>query len=163
MSIFHRALEIAVEVAYLPCLDALLSSGKTDPNTRLSNGDLALHVACASGSIPIIRRLYSVTTTIGMKNNIGNTPLHLASKCGRYEAVEFLIQRGADINAQNQFSMTPLLLAIENGHEAVQMLLLENGAELDAVDTSLDQQLNGGGVQFQSGDVLNDFDFESFL
>ncbi|CAF3523165.1 unnamed protein product [Fusarium graminearum] len=166
VSIFHRALEIAVEVAYLPCLDALLSSGKTDPNTRLSNGDLALHVACASGSIPIIRRLYSVTTTTDMKNNIGNTPLHLASKCGRYEAVEFLIQRGADINAQNQFSMTPLLLAIENGHEAVQMLLLENGAELDAVDTSLDQQLNGGGVQlpaFQSGDVLNDFDFESFL
>ncbi|UZP36584.1 hypothetical protein NXS19_004400 [Fusarium pseudograminearum] len=33
VSIFHYALEDAVKVAHLPCLDALLSSGKIDPNT----------------------------------------------------------------------------------------------------------------------------------
>ncbi|EYB33484.1 hypothetical protein FG05_30074 [Fusarium graminearum] len=135
VSTFHGALELAVEAAHLPCLDALLLSGKTDPNTRNLKGDLPLHVACESGAIPIIQRLYSVTTTTDIKGASGNTPLHLAAKGGHYEAVEFLVERGAYINAMNESFQTPLKLAKQNGHEAVQRLLLENGADINAIDT----------------------------
>ncbi|KAF0645692.1 hypothetical protein FPSE5266_00755 [Fusarium pseudograminearum] len=91
--VLHKALGLAVKVAHLPCLDALLSSGKTDPNTRLPNGDLPLHVACWSGALPIIQRLYSITTTTDITDLSGNTPLHLASRGGHDEAVDFLIKK----------------------------------------------------------------------
>ncbi|KAM0543086.1 hypothetical protein ACHAO7_009558 [Fusarium culmorum] len=163
VSIFRGALKLAVKVADLPCLDVLLSSGKTDPNTRLPNGNLPLHAACASGAVQVIRRLYSVTTTTDIEDTSGNTPLHLASKGGHYEAVEFLIKQGAYINVKNPDHDTPLKLAMKNGHEWVQRLLLENDAESDAVDNSLGPLLNEDGIQtLKSGDVYDDSDFDSF-
>ncbi|RFN48947.1 hypothetical protein FIE12Z_6794 [Fusarium flagelliforme] len=182
-SCFDNALEAAVTTAHLPCLDALLSSGKTDPNVRNMGGDLPLHAACASGSLPIVQRLYAVTTTTEIKDASGNTPLHLASTGGHVAVVEFLIENGADLNARNKALATPLRLAISYGETAVQKLLLENGARLDTVDesagafpdanrvmgrgNSFGPLFDGSGMELDnplsSGEALNDFDLDSFL
>ncbi|RKK19466.1 hypothetical protein BFJ66_g11558 [Fusarium oxysporum f. sp. cepae] len=181
-SCFDSALEVAATTAHLPCLDALLSSGKTDPNARDVEGALPLHAACASGALPIVQRLYAVTTTTHIKYASGNTPLHLASWGGHVAVVEFLIRKGADINATNKDLETPLQFAIRNGGTAVRKLLLENGARLDTVDESAGALPDGnrmmgmdnsfgplfeGGMELanplSSADITNEFDFDSFL
>ncbi|KAL7764101.1 hypothetical protein ACKLNR_005246 [Fusarium oxysporum f. sp. zingiberi] len=181
-SCFDSALEVAATTAHLPCLDALLSSGKTDPNARDVEGALPLHAACASGALPIVQRLYAVTTTTHIKYASGNTPLHLASMGGHVAVVEFLIRKRADINATNKDLETPLQFAIRNGETAVRKLLLENGARLDTVDESAGAlpdanrmmgMDNSFGPLFEGGmelanplspaDVLTEFDFDSFL
>ncbi|KLP14431.1 Uncharacterized protein LW94_1180 [Fusarium fujikuroi] len=180
-SCFDSALKVATTTAHLPCLDALLSSGKTDPNVRDVDGGLPLHAACVSGALPIVQRLYAVTTTTHILDDLGNTPLHLASMGGHVAVVEFLIRSGADINASNEGLDTPLDLAIINGETAVQKLLLENGARLDGVDESTGalhdaNRMMGMDNSFQSlfevgtelanpfpSDDLKDFDFDSFL
>ncbi|KAF4333390.1 zinc finger protein [Fusarium beomiforme] len=166
-SCFNSALEVAATAAHLPCLNALLSSGKVDPNARSSKGDLPLHTACASGTLPIVQRLHAVTTTTDIEDASGNTPLHLASKGGHDAVVEFLIKEGADINLHNRSLMTPIQLAIQNGHEAVRRLLIENNAILDLVDNSVGPIFDGGGLQLSdppgTDDVLANFDFDSFL
>ncbi|CAJ0546596.1 Ff.00g012230.m01.CDS01 [Fusarium sp. VM40] len=131
---FDSALEAAATTGHLPCLDALLSSGKTDPNSGDMEGALPLHAACASGALSIVERLYAVTTTSHIAHASGNTPLHSASVGGHVAVVEFLIKKGADINAANILLKTPLQLATRNGEMAVRRLLLENGARLDTVD-----------------------------
>lgn len=133
-SCFYNTLEVAATTGHLPCLDALLSSGKTDPNVYDLISALPLHVACASGALPIVERLYAVTTTTHIEYASGNTPLHLASMGGHVAVVEFLIKKGADINATNKDLETALQFAIRNGETAVRKLLLENGARLDTVD-----------------------------
>ncbi|KAG4284400.1 hypothetical protein FPRO06_08779 [Fusarium proliferatum] len=181
-SCFDSALEVAATIAHLPCLDAVLSSGKTDPNARDVDGGLPLHKACASGALPIVQRLYAVTTTPHIMYASGNTPLHLASMGGHIAVVEFLLRNGADINASNKGLETPLEIAIRNGETAVQKLLLENGARSDTVDESASALLdanrmvgtdNSFGPFFEgktdianpprSPDTLEEFDFERFL
>ncbi|KAJ4094512.1 hypothetical protein NW760_012659 [Fusarium oxysporum] len=166
-SCFHSALEVAATTPDLPCLDALLSSGKVDPNARSLMGDLPLHAACASGTLSIVQRLHAVTTTTDIKDASGNTPLHLASKGGHYAVVEFLIKEGADSYAKNLSTETPVQLAIQNGHEAVRRLFVENNAILDSVDNSVGLIFEGGSLQLSdppnTGDVLDNFDFDSFL
>ena len=180
---FDGALELAVTKARLSCLDSLLSSGKADPNARNAEGALALHAACALGALPIVKRLYAVTTTSHVIYASGDTPLHLASNGGHAAVVEFLIKNGADINAMSRDRQTPLQSAIKNGKMAVRELLLENGARLDLVEESagalpdahrmmrrsysFEPLFDGGGMEvanpLQSGNVLNDFDWDSVL
>ncbi|CAG7555173.1 unnamed protein product [Fusarium equiseti] len=182
-SCFNRALEFVITTAHLPCLDALLSSGKADPNARDLLGALPLHYACASGALPIVQRLYAVTTTTRINDVSGDTPLHVASMGGHVAVVEFLIKKGADINATNKRFETPLRFAEVYGKTAVRKLLLENGAILNTVDESggaspdanrvigmdnlFGPLFNGGGMELtnplDSGDVLNDFDMDWFL
>lgn len=184
-SCFDSALEIAATTAHLPCLDALLSSGKTDPNARNMEGALPLHAACVSGSLPVVQRLYAVTTTTDIENALGYTPLHLASMGGHVAVVEFLIEKGADINATNKDLKTPspLQFAIRNGKTAVRELLIEKGARLDTVeesagalsdanrmmgmDNSFGRIFDSGGTELanplSSLEVLYEFDFNSFL
>ncbi|KAF5697106.1 zinc finger protein [Fusarium globosum] len=180
-SCFDSALEVAATIAHLPCLDALLSSGKTDPNAHDVDGGLPLHAACASGALPIVQRLYAVTTT-SHKYVSGNTPLHVASRGGHVAVVEFLIRKGEDINASNKDLETPLEFAIRNGETAVRKLLLENGARLDTVDesdgalpdagrvvgmdNSLEPWFEGGtglANPLTSAGSMDEFDFDAFL
>ncbi|KAJ4116175.1 hypothetical protein NW768_011148 [Fusarium equiseti] len=182
-SCFNNALDVAAATAHLPCLDILLSSGKTDPNACDLEGTLPLHTACVSGVLPIVQRLYALTTTTNIENASGNTPLHLASMGGYVAVVEFLIGKGADINATNKDLLTPLQLAIRNGKTEVRKLLLDSGARLDEIDeaiaalpdanrmvrrgNSFGPLFDGSGMELanplNSGDVLNDFDLDSFL
>lgn len=178
-SCFDSALKVAATTAHLPCLDALLSSGKTDPNARDIEGALPLHAACASGALSIVERLYAVTTTSHVESHSKNTPLHLASMGGHVAVVEFLIKKGADSNATNKDLETPLQLATRNGKTAVRKLLLENdprfytvdesaGALPDAnrmmgLDNSFGHLLGNGlelGVPLGSADFMDDFDLD---
>jgi len=173
---FIGALKVAATTAHLPCLDALLSSGKTDPNAPHWQGALPLHFACASGVLPIVQRLYAVTTTTHILDASGNTPLHLASMGGHVAVVEFLIRKGADINATNKDLETPLQFAIRNNDMAVLKLFLDNGARLDLVDESAgplpdaNRRMgmdNSFGPLFDGSGMeppaLDDLDFDSFL
>ncbi|RGP60195.1 zinc finger protein [Fusarium sporotrichioides] len=159
-SCFGDALVIASLTAHLPCLDVLLSSGKADPNARNSEKSLPLHTACAFGTLPIIRRLYAVTTTTDMLDAEGNTPLHLASKHGNVEAVEFLIKEGSDINAKNHHVEKPLHLAVQYNREDVQRLLLDNGAKWEPLASSGDvpHAFNFGVIPHDQNGDSSDFD-----
>ncbi|KAH7174004.1 uncharacterized protein B0J16DRAFT_365522 [Fusarium flagelliforme] len=162
-SCFDNALEAAVTTAHLPCLDALLSSGKTDPNVRNMGGDLPLHAACASGSLPIVQRLYAVTTTTEIKDASGNTPLHLASTGGHVAVVEFLIENGADLNARNKALATPLRLAIIDESAGA----FPDANRVMGRGNSFGPLFDGSGMELDnplsSGEALNDFDLDSFL
>ncbi|CVK91852.1 uncharacterized protein FPRN_09654 [Fusarium proliferatum] len=181
-SCFDGALMVAAMTGHLACLDALLSSGKTDPNARNVDGGLPLHMACARGALSIVQRLYALTTTTHIMYASGNTPLHLATMSNRAAVAEFLIRKGADINASNKDLETPLEIAISNGATAILKLLLENGARSDTVDESDDalpdaNWMMGMDNSFEpffdgrtdianpprSPDNLDDFDFDSFL
>ncbi|KAL6922418.1 hypothetical protein FSST1_006444 [Fusarium sambucinum] len=178
---FDYALHLALRTCNIPYLDALLSSGKTDPNAADIFGQLPLHYACASGQLRIVQSLYAVTTETYGKDILGYTPLDLASTRGHDTVVEFLIENGADVNAENDDSKTPLQLATEKGHEEVRRRLLDCGAKLDSVDNLAgsshdhnklpgidkwyDSFFDSGGMELanplNSGEILNDFDFDS--
>ncbi|CEI67560.1 unnamed protein product [Fusarium venenatum] len=117
----------------LPRLDALLSSGKIDPNVRDPMGNRPIDAACARGDSPILQRLYAVTTASDIQDGSGNTLMHLATKGSHYAMVEFLIKERADINTANEACSIPLQLATNS---EVRRLLVDNSAKMHPVDHS---------------------------
>lgn len=60
-----------------------------------SNGTTLLHVACRTGSLPIVQDLVRRNGALNAKDCAGWTPLHVASCIGRQDVVLYLLQCGA--------------------------------------------------------------------
>ncbi|KAH7002967.1 ankyrin repeat-containing domain protein [Fusarium venenatum] len=119
--------------ALLLRLDALLSSGKIDPNVRDPMGNRPIDAACARGDYPIFQRLCAVTTASDIQDGSGNTLMQLATKGSHYAMVEFIIKERADINTANEACSIPLQLATNS---EVRRLLVDNSAKMHPVDHS---------------------------
>jgi len=104
-----------------------LRSKNVDPETKIIEGNTALHWAAfngdasgvddKSGSYGIISLLVKNAADVNERNNYGSTPLHFLQQIdnldNRLAAVQLLVQFGAKINAQNHDGNTLLHLSIE--------------------------------------------------
>ncbi|RSL93102.1 hypothetical protein CEP52_013447 [Fusarium oligoseptatum] len=151
---FEKPLEAAARIGHLPCLDALLSSGKANPTGRSSAGGPAFLAACGLGKLSVVQRLQALAATTNLKDLNGNSPLHLAAANGHEDIALWILQKAAnkaDVNIRdkNVAGQTPLSYAAENGHETiVKLLLATEGVEADskAIDgrTSLSYAARNG-------------------
>ncbi|RSL96842.1 hypothetical protein CDV31_013308 [Fusarium ambrosium] len=138
---FEKPLEAAARIGHLPCLDALLSSGKANPSGRTSAGGPAFLAACGSGKLPVVQRLQALAVTTDLKDLNGNSPLHLATASGHEDIALWILQKAAnkaDVNIRdkNIAGQTPLSYAALNGHETVvKLLLATEGVEADSKAT----------------------------
>ncbi|RSL41757.1 hypothetical protein CEP53_012565 [Fusarium sp. AF-6] len=138
---FEKPLEAAARIGHLPCLDALLSSGKANSTGRTSAGGPAFLAACGLGKLAVVQRLQALVVTTNLKDLNGNSPLHLAAANGHEDIALWILQKAAnkaDVNIRdkNIAGQTPLSYAAQNGHETiVKLLLATEGVEADSKTT----------------------------
>eukprot|EP00397_Hematodinium_sp_SG-2012_P017179 GEMP01017555.1.p1 GENE.GEMP01017555.1~~GEMP01017555.1.p1 ORF type:complete len:641 (+),score=93.24 GEMP01017555.1:54-1976(+) len=70
------------------------------------NRTTALHTACRSGTIVIVKELVSRGIPVDVVDSSGWTPLHIATFMGRRHIVGFLLQSGASITRPNGTGQT---------------------------------------------------------
>lgn len=79
-----------------------------DKFSRDSNGTTALHTACRTGSLPIIRELLHQGIPLDVTDSSGWSPLHIAIFMCRRDAVLCLLRARAPLMASNLKNQTPL-------------------------------------------------------
>ena len=99
-----------------------------------SHGNVALHVACSKGNLPLIGLLLRKGAGINTQDIFGNTPLHYAIDKDRIEVVQMLIHHGCDVNIADYRGNSPLHNATANNNYPIVSLLLKQGADPDALD-----------------------------
>lgn len=87
------------------------------------DGNTALHLACAAGSVVIVEELLKKGADITERTISRRTPLHLAAKSGSFETVKFLLEHGANINARTMGLSRAVDLARKEGHMSCVRLL----------------------------------------
>lgn len=106
----------------------------------LDDGDehrrAALHCACESGHLEIVRALKVAGADIEIEDDLGRTPIMSAAWCGHLQVVRYLARTAlADIDAQSMNGMTATHFAAKYGHEAVVIALLQEFKAIpDVVD-----------------------------
>jgi ankyrin repeat protein len=111
-------------------MDVLLAAG-SDPRTRNSRGETALHFAAATGAINVLPALLAISELDGRDIN-GASPLsHAAAgqSAAHVTAAELLLAAGADANARDASGNTPLMAAARGDNAAMMRLLLRSGAD----------------------------------
>ena len=78
-----------------------------------------LHIACMTGNIEAVEKLFEFGAKINETNILGETPLHWAAWTGKRDIVKCLLEHGADKNARSYKGKTPLDGAIEFGYFSV--------------------------------------------
>lgn len=122
---------------------------KNDPTKITDAGPgnrTALHFACNTNNIELIKFLVERNADIHAKDIDGDTPLHWAAFAGREATIAYLLEQGARINEKNNSNNVPLVYAVNNGWSAAVDVLLKNGAE---VNTDPDN----GGISMQSAAI----------
>ncbi len=128
-----------------PDFDSIMKSA--DINSKDSEGNSALHYACASGNKNIVRALLSMGANPDRKNNRGETAFYQAAFAGHLSVIDIFLDVAtqyttgvilaskisiADIVNQNTKTIwTPLLAATFNNHTKVVTKLITHGARID--------------------------------
>ena len=109
-------------------------------NTRLSDGNTALHVAAANGNVEMVKLLLKNNASVNIKApNYGKTPLHEACEIyeGNPEVVRLLLDAGAKVDTRDDRGYLPIHLVFLYGellepdvlqHIKVVKLLVDRGA-----------------------------------
>ena len=124
-------------VVRMPLLHFFASNGWLDLCTRIiyhhdalsqaldSNGDSALHHACASGNVELVAFLISEKgLSPSLADKDGCTPFHVAAILGHCDILSHIVQGcSPDLSCQSMSGDTALHYAVKNNHaEAVQAL-----------------------------------------
>lgn len=72
-----------------------------------SNGTTLLHVACRTGSLPVVKDLVRRGLTLNCSDSAGWTPLHVASCMGRHDVSLYLLRSGAKPHIKNNQGQMP--------------------------------------------------------
>lgn len=104
-----------------------------DKSTRDSNGTTALHTACRTSTIPIIKELIAQGIPLDVTDSFGWTPMHIAVFMCRRDAVVCLLRAGAPLTPRNLKGQTPLDMCKDSwSREALQSFMqhqARSGAE----------------------------------
>jgi ankyrin repeat protein len=66
-------------------------------------GWTALHIACAEGDLPTVKKLIELGADVNAKNDTQTTPIHHSMEKGIDEVTKFLIEKGADVCSEDYF------------------------------------------------------------
>lgn len=118
-----------LQFASTPCLAAvrwLIYQGAS-PDVHDANGTTALHVACRSGSLPVVCEVLKFSQLLEAVDIAGWTPLHIAGHMGRSEAVRFLLQARASPHRRNAAGQTPAQISLDRITREVLQAAAEDG------------------------------------
>lgn len=128
-----------------------------DVNYANSEGNTALHMACANGFVDIVELLLN-NGAKSCKNLNGNNPLHWASQNGHREVVEVLVKRRVvSVLEKNNFGKDAISEALRKAPEITTDV---SGLLLNAVDeTEATAQLaaHGGGDSNSNDEETGEF------
>lgn len=97
------------------------------PDVHDANGTTALHVACRSGSLPVVCEVLKYSQLLEAVDIAGWTPLHIAGHMGRSEAVRFLLQARASPHRRNASGQTPAQISLDRVTREVLQAAAEDG------------------------------------
>jgi len=84
-----------------------------------SNGTSCLHIACRSGSLPVVCEVMRYAPLLEAVDVAGWTPLHIAAHMGRAEAAVRLLQAGASAHSRNGQGQLPSHLCLDRATREV--------------------------------------------
>ena len=109
-----------------------LKSKKVIINSRLENGQTALHTAIENNNERIIDLLLRQNgINVNIQDNQRNTPIHLAILNGSEEILQKLLKKKGNVNIQGSDGYSPLHIAISESKPNLVKTLLNNGANQD--------------------------------
>jgi len=115
-------------------VDHCLQNGVNPNLYSTSSGGVALHFACRSNCISIVKLLLNAGASPHAKDSSNMMPLHFAAAAGAVASVEILLDMAARVDAMDLHGRQPLHLAAFGGHTRVAELLLKHGADINAAD-----------------------------
>lgn len=112
-----------------------------DIHATTDSNKTALHYACETGNIDLVKRLIEAGARIDGKTTSnmgkgGETALHMVCERGDKHLARLLIDQGADINTTSDCGMTPLHFAVHNNAVDIVKMLIIEGANFDLKDTT---------------------------
>jgi len=128
---------------------------------READGNVALHVACKVGALPVVRACIAKGANVQGINKFGQTPLIFAAYGGHASIVDFLLHSGADPRmAGGQYlpRMTALHEAALRGSFEIVRILIGAGVDVDAKAywgrTALHMAVYGGDERDEEGRLM---------
>ena len=91
-----------------------------------SNGNSALHYACKSQNLQIVKYLFLFNVDPNIKNNEMQTPLHLATINGSYDICKLLIENGASLDVIDSHGNSAINYAHKNKNLEIIKLFYNN-------------------------------------
>jgi ankyrin repeat protein len=127
---------IASSRGHLNIVQYLLSTAADNVGTIDKDGNTALHLACYTGQLHVLRHLIEAGANVGATNKLGSTALHLASDRGHLELLVHLhTETCINAHAANELGLTVLHNASAKGHlEIVQYLVEVAGVSVHTED-----------------------------
>ncbi|CAJ1378638.1 unnamed protein product [Effrenium voratum] len=125
----NRADRNLLQFAATSCLVAVrwLVYHGASPDVHDANGTTALHVACRSGSLPLVCEVLKFAQLLEAVDIAGWTPLHIAGHMGRSEAVRHLLQARASPHRRNAAGQTPAQISLDRITREVLQAAAEDG------------------------------------
>ncbi|KIW05620.1 uncharacterized protein PV09_03491 [Verruconis gallopava] len=122
----------AAERGHTSVVEYLITTSDKGDN----NGQTALHLACACGSFPTVRKLLDYGSSVNKRDFQKRTSLHVAARTGAVDLVKMLLDEGADPELLTASKRTPLHEAASGGWaEVAEAILAVGPSELvDKVD-----------------------------
>jgi len=134
----------AAEKGYLQLVEDLLRSDPGAVNISDIDGYTALHRACYSNRIEVVKCLIENGANLFAKTVDGWQPIHSAAQWGNVDIVKILVGSGADINARSNGGNTPFHLAASRStnRPLIEYMLFSDEVDIeaknDAKDTAFD-------------------------
>ncbi|VDI29599.1 Hypothetical predicted protein, partial [Mytilus galloprovincialis] len=133
-------LHTACHYNYKEIVEKLMPLSKL--NTRNSNGETALSIACKKcfDSTDIVKLLCYDSNgcqndiSVNIYNNEGMTPLHIACNSGNADLVELLLKLRANIDLRNNKGETCILMVCKSGIMHIAKLLIKCNANVNIED-----------------------------
>ncbi|XP_072598507.1 uncharacterized protein [Vulpes vulpes] len=113
-------------------IEQLLVFGLHDLNQRDRKNRTPLHLACAIGSVDMVKELVMWECELNLRDGENRTALVKAVQCQEEACVDILLKNGADVNTKDFKGNTALHYASYEGNISIARKLLYNKGDIEA-------------------------------